>query len=85
MLFSGEDKVDKVPKPDENKYSSPSMVPGVPNESENALATFLDIAVIRCLFISHWSEDGVFWGLMFLSRRYVKMAGLTQIGSTLLY
>ena len=69
VLFSGEDKVDKVPKPDENKYSSPSMVPGVPNESENALATFLDIAVIRCLFISHWSEDGVFWGLMFLSRR----------------
>ena len=72
ILFS-EDRIESLPKqgPDENKYSGPSMVPGVPNESENALATYFDVAVIRCLFISHWSEDGVFWALMFLTRRWV--------------
>ena len=53
----------------ENKLHTPSVVPGVPNESENALATYLDVAVMRCLFISHWSEDGFFWALMFLQRR----------------
>jgi hypothetical protein len=42
---------------------------GIPSESDNALATFLDVAVIRCLFISHWGEDGVFWALMFFNRR----------------
>ena len=72
ILFS-EDRIESLPKqgPDENKYSGPSMVPGVPNESENALATYFDVAVVRCLFISHWSEDGVFWALMFLTRRWV--------------
>ena len=53
----------------ENKLNTPSVVPGVPNESENALATYLDVAVMRCLFVSHWSEDGYFWALMFLQRR----------------
>ena len=53
----------------ENKLHTPCVVPGVPNESENALATYLDVAVMRCLFISHWSEDGFFWALMFLQRR----------------
>uniref|UniRef100_A0A183EIX4 Pecanex-like protein n=1 Tax=Gongylonema pulchrum TaxID=637853 RepID=A0A183EIX4_9BILA len=26
-------------------------------------ATYLDVAVIRCLLIKHWAEDGVFWAL----------------------
>lgn len=53
----------------ENKLNTPCGVPGVPTESENALATYLDIAVLRCLFISHWSEEGFFWALNFLNRR----------------
>ena len=53
----------------ENKLFTPCGVPGAPNESENSLATYLDVAVMRCLFISHWSEDGFFWALMFLQRR----------------
>ena len=61
-------KTTKTAEP-ENKLNTPSVVPGVPNESENALATYLDVAVMRCLFISHWSEDGFFWALMFLQRR----------------
>ena len=32
-------------------------------------ATFLDVAVIRCLFISQWQEEGIFWALQFLYNR----------------
>lgn len=32
-------------------------------------ATFLDVAVLRCLFISHWQEDGVYWCLHYLYSR----------------
>ena len=69
FLRSSEEKSPEPNQP-ENKLSAPSGVPGVPSESENALATYMDVAVMRCLFISHWSEDGVFWALMFLNRRY---------------
>ncbi len=37
--------------------------------TELSLATYFDIAVVRCLFISHWSEEGVYWALTYLSRR----------------
>lgn len=32
-------------------------------------ATFLDVAVLRCLFITHWQEEGVYWALHFLYNR----------------
>lgn len=32
----------------------------------------LDVAVLRCLFISHWQEDGVYWCLHYLYSRYVE-------------
>ena len=32
-------------------------------------ATFLDVAVIRCLFMPRWSEEGVHWALQFLFYR----------------
>lgn len=32
-------------------------------------ATFLDVAVLRCLFISHWQEEGVYWSLHYLYNR----------------
>ena len=80
MYFSGQDDAAqaasaaaKAAMEAANKFTSPSAVPGVGKENENALATFLDIAVMRCLFISHWSEDGFFWALMFLNRRYVNL------------
>ncbi|XP_037920959.1 protein unc-80 homolog [Hermetia illucens] len=34
-----------------------------------AAATFMDVAVLRCLFISHWQEEGVYWSLHFLYNR----------------
>lgn len=33
-------------------------------------ATFLDVAVVRCLFIPRWCEEGVHWALQFLFYRY---------------
>jgi len=32
-------------------------------------ATFLDVAVLRCLFISQWQEEGVYWALQFYYHR----------------
>ncbi|XP_032667273.1 protein unc-80 homolog isoform X11 [Odontomachus brunneus] len=32
-------------------------------------ATFLDVATLRCLFVSQWQEEGVFWALQFLYYR----------------
>ncbi|XP_060527222.1 protein unc-80 homolog isoform X3 [Cylas formicarius] len=32
-------------------------------------ATFLDVAVLRCLFITHWQEEGIYWALHFLYNR----------------
>ena len=32
-------------------------------------ATFLDVAVMRCLFISHWQEEGIFWSLQYMYNR----------------
>ena len=33
------------------------------------LATFMDVAVLRCLFITHWEEEGVFWAVSYLLKR----------------
>ncbi|CAH1118757.1 unnamed protein product, partial [Phaedon cochleariae] len=32
-------------------------------------ATFLDVAVLRCLFITHWQEDGIYWALHYMYNR----------------
>lgn len=32
-------------------------------------ATFLDVAVLRCLFVPQWQEEGVYWALQFLYHR----------------
>ena len=53
----------------EEKLASPCVVPRINSDSENSLATFFDVAVIRCLFISHWGEEGVFWALTYLNKR----------------
>ena len=49
--------------------SSPIVVPKIPTEFENNAATFFDVAVVRCLFISYWGEEGVFWALTYLNKR----------------
>jgi hypothetical protein len=37
---------------------------------DTTAATYLDIAVLRCLFILHWQEDGVYWCLHYIYNRY---------------
>lgn len=32
-------------------------------------ATLMDIAVLKCLFVPQWPEEGVFWALNFLYKR----------------
>ncbi|KAH9417878.1 Protein unc-80, partial [Dermatophagoides pteronyssinus] len=36
---------------------------------EPSMATYLDVAVLRCLFTSQWMEDGIDWALNFLYYR----------------
>ena len=50
----------------------PSYVPGRSGDAgrwENCLATHFDVAVIRCLFVAKWSEEGIFWAITYLHRR----------------
>ncbi len=39
------------------------------DQVEPFLATYLDVAVLRCLFTSQWIEEGIEWALHFLYRR----------------
>lgn len=48
----------------ETDSKSPPYVKG-----DVTAATFLDIAVLRCLFISHWQEDGVYWSFHYIFNR----------------
>lgn len=32
-------------------------------------ATYMDVAVIRCLLIKHWAENGVYWAIKYLLNR----------------
>lgn len=43
-------------------------------------ATFLDVAVLRCLFVAQWQEEGVFWALQFLYHRCVLKSANFIIG-----
>lgn len=31
----------------------------------------MDVAVLRCLFVSHWQEEGIYWSLHYLYNRWV--------------
>ena len=36
-------------------------------------ATHLDVAVLRCLFISQWAEDGVYWAVRYVHQRLLEI------------
>ncbi|XP_031777864.1 protein unc-80 homolog isoform X3 [Nasonia vitripennis] len=48
-----------------NEHAAPSLTV----DFDVRAATFLDVAVLRCLFISQWQEEGIFWALQFLYNR----------------
>ncbi len=37
--------------------------------ADASMATYLDVAVLRCLFTSQWLEEGIEWALNFLLNR----------------
>ncbi|XP_042902932.1 protein unc-80 homolog [Parasteatoda tepidariorum] len=43
-----------------------------------AMATYLDVAVLRCLFISQWLEEGIFWALKYLFQRLKEIKELSS-------
>lgn len=54
---------------DDPKTSKLSATDSIMKQVNLYAATFLDVAVLRCLFVSQWPEEGVFWALNFLYRR----------------
>uniref|UniRef100_A0A914WE92 Protein unc-80 homolog n=1 Tax=Plectus sambesii TaxID=2011161 RepID=A0A914WE92_9BILA len=36
-------------------------------------ASYFDVAVLRCLFIKHWSEEGIFWALKYYYQRLLQI------------
>lgn len=50
-------------------------------KADVSAATFLDVAVLRCLFISHWQEEGIFWSLQYLYNRYVGCSFNISVGA----
>lgn len=46
---------------------------------KQCLATFMDVAVLRCIFIPHWDEEGVIWGLTFILKRLEEVAALKEL------
>lgn len=42
-------------------------------------ATFMDVAVLRCLFVAQWQEEGVYWALQYLYNRLRKINEETTV------
>ncbi|QQP52923.1 Uncharacterized protein FKW44_005220, partial [Caligus rogercresseyi] len=38
-------------------------------DDESALASYFDIGVLRCLYVSYWSEEGVYWALTYFQKK----------------
>ncbi|XP_068157117.1 protein unc-80 homolog [Drosophila tropicalis] len=51
------------------KESDSDKSESVSVKADVSAATFLDVSVLRCLFISHWQEEGIFWSLQYLYNR----------------
>lgn len=39
--------------------------------NDPSMGTYMDVAVLRCLFASQWLEEGILWSLVFLEKRYL--------------
>ncbi|XP_058813943.1 protein unc-80 homolog isoform X3 [Topomyia yanbarensis] len=83
------DRIDSFSRGDDSKPKTSSSTeresletdPKSPQcaKGDVAAATFLDVAVLRCLFISHWQEDGVYWSLHYLNNRLRDISEETSI------
>ncbi|CAG5120058.1 unnamed protein product, partial [Candidula unifasciata] len=41
-------------------------------------ASYLDVAVLRCLFCLSWSEDGIYWALRYMHQRMLEVCRETE-------
>ncbi|CAG7787075.1 unnamed protein product [Allacma fusca] len=55
-----------------------TAAPPQPTWQNQKLATFMDVAVLRCMFITHWEEEGVFWAVSYLLKRLEEVASLKE-------
>ncbi|KAF5273419.1 hypothetical protein FQA39_LY07436 [Lamprigera yunnana] len=77
-------KLGSIPDKDSNGSSKRTSSDGQQGESsarglhkilsssqtgDSSSATFLDVAVLRCLFVSHWQEEGIYWALHYMYNR----------------
>lgn len=88
-LKLGINKDEKTDKSSQESFKSKSSASGV-NEAASGdekpssrasgaivdvcAATFLDVAVLRCLFVAQWQEEGIYWALQFLYNRFVNFS-----------
>ncbi|XP_050528266.1 protein unc-80 homolog isoform X3 [Daktulosphaira vitifoliae] len=56
-------------KSNSNNYKSSSILTEESLSVDLYAATFLDVAVLRCLFVPQWCEEGVYWCLQYLYHR----------------
>lgn len=63
------DSVDssKIPSTELPHKDEPLKCP--PQVHDITGATFLDVAVLRCLFVTHWQEEGIYWALHYMYNR----------------
>lgn len=59
----------------------PSKTTTEADPKDIAAANYLDVAVLRCLFISNWQEDGVYWGLHYMYNRLREIGDEAKITS----
>ncbi|XP_052063828.1 protein unc-80 homolog [Mytilus californianus] len=44
-----------------------------PGMSDILSASYFDVAVLRCLFCLHWSEEGIYWALRYIQQRMLEV------------
>ncbi|KAL5280592.1 unc-80 family protein [Megaselia abdita] len=73
--FEGDSNQKTPSKSNETSKSAES------DSKDIAAANYLDVAVLRCLFISNWQEDGVYWGLHYMYNRLREIGDEAKITS----
>lgn len=75
------DSKPKTPSKSVDSTVSGSRTTGDSEAKDIAAANYLDVAVLRCLFISNWQEDGVYWGLHYMYNRLREIGDEAKITS----
>ncbi|KAL1497693.1 hypothetical protein ABEB36_008611 [Hypothenemus hampei] len=63
------ESIEGIEKKHEFSCDSSAKYGGSHHIMDLSAATFLDVAVLRCLFITDWQEEGTYWALHYLYNR----------------